>query len=235
MSYQSKNPLSYICRSACTTALILLSCFFTSPAAARAVQAKTIVAVHSRWDTPLSAFEGIYKQKDNAYTYYKVTADGDKLIAKKIEGDQQVTLTRKGEFNFEMPDGDGDELVPILFSKDETGKIAQALVGGQQLWLKVDKYVPVPVVTLSAAQLKSFEGKYEFERKKGTFIQITASADGLVLKQSWDGREINFLAIADDSFLNKQIGFPLKFTKDVGGNVVKVVTFDRDSWDKITQ
>lgn len=235
MPYLSKNPTSYIRQIAFIPALILLSCFFINVAAVQAVQAKTIAASVSAWDTPLTAFEGIYKQKDNAYAYFKVTANGDKLIAKRIEGDQQITLTRKGEFNFEMPDDDGDELVPVVFSKNAAGIIAQVLVGGRQVWLRVDKYVPIPVITLSPAQLKAFVGKYVLEQKNDTYIQITATDAGLVLKQLWNGKEVSFAAIADDAFLNKQIGFPLKFTKDANGNVVKVVAFDKDWWDKVAQ
>jgi len=57
----------------------------------------------------------------------------------------------------------------------------------------------------------------------------------LTLKQLWDGREVNFIAIGEQSFLNKQIGFPLVFTKDASGNVTKVLAFGRDFWDKVKE
>jgi len=36
-------------------------------------------------------------------------------------------------------------------------------------------------------------------------------------------------------FLNEQAGFPLKFTKDDNGNVIKVLAFNRDMWDKVKE
>ncbi len=186
-------------------------------------------------DTPLKAFEGIYQSKDNPFSVFKITAVGDKLLAKAFEGEQQFTLTRKSDLSFESPDEDGDETMTVVFSKNEAGEITGALVAGRQQWNKIKSYTPPAEVKLTADQLKAFEGKYEFEQKKGTYLQITATADGLTLKQLWDGREINFIAIGEQSFLNKQIGFPLVFTKDANGAVVKVLAFGRDSWDKVKE
>jgi hypothetical protein len=67
------------------------------------------------------------------------------------------------------------------------------------------------------------------------YLQITATSNGLTLKQLWDGREINFVAISDVEFLNKQASFPLKFTRDSAGNVTKVLAFNRDLWDKVKE
>ena len=88
--------------------------------------------------------------------------------------------------------------------------------------------MPAKEVTLTQDQLKAFEGKYRFEEKNDAFLQITATADGLMLKQLWDGKEINFKAISDLNFLNKEMGFPLKFTKDQAGNVIKLLAFNRE-------
>jgi hypothetical protein len=156
-------------------------------------------------------------------------------VAKQIEGDQQFVLTRKSEFAFEMKDADGDETVPVVFSKNDAGEIAQVVVGDNDTWNKVKEYIPAKEVKLSPDQLKAFAGKYEFKEKPGTFLQITATASGLTLKQLWDGREVNFIATSDVDFLNKQTAFPLKFTKDKDGNAIKVLAFNRDSWDKVKE
>jgi hypothetical protein len=186
-------------------------------------------------DTPLTAFEGIYQSKDNTFSVFKITVVGDKLLAKAFEGEQQFTLTRKSDLSFESPDEDGDETMTVVFSKNAAGEITGALVAGRQQWSKIKNYTPPTEVKLTADQLKAFEGKYEFEQKKGTYLQITATSDGLTLKQLWDGREINFIAIGEQSFLNRQVGFPLVFTKDASGNVIKVLAFGRDSWDKVKE
>ena len=221
---------SKTCKFACLLSFALLSCFSIAPCKAARLPHQTAAD-----STSLKAFEGIYQMQNNPYMDFNITAVGDKLIAKNLNSDQQITLTRKSEFGFEMPDDDGDETVQVIFSKNSAGDIAQITVGGNQLWVKIKDYVPAKAVTLTADQLKAYEGKYEFEQKKGTFLQITASANGLTLKQLWDGREIPFIAIGDDTFLNKQIGFPLKFTMDKSGNAVKVLAFNRDTWDKVQE
>ncbi|MFI5157404.1 MAG: hypothetical protein ACHQF4_00975 [Sphingobacteriales bacterium] len=190
-----------------------------------------IILTHN---TPLAAFEGLYQAKDNAFSVFKITVAGDKLLAKALEGEQQFTLTRKSDLSFESPDEDGDETMVVVFSKTESGEISGAVVSGHQ-WNKIKSYTPPAEIQLTAEQLKSFEGKYEFETKKGTYLQITATANGLLLKQLWDGREINFTAIGEQSFLNRQMGFPLVFTKDANGTVIKVLAFGRDSWDKVKE
>jgi hypothetical protein len=186
-------------------------------------------------DTPLATFEGIYQAKDNPFSVFKITVVGDKLLAKAVEGEQQLTLTRKSDLNFESPDADGDETMTVVFSKNAAGEVTGALVAGQQQWTKIKSYNPPAAVTLTVDQLKAFEGKYELKQKKGTYLQITATGDGLTLKQLWDNREVKFIAIGEQSFLNRQMGFPLEFNKDANGAVTKVLALGRDSWDKVKE
>ena len=211
--------------------LILLASLTINPANASPVRIRTAITD----PTPLTAFEGIYQSKDNKFSYFKITAGTNNLVAKSVEGNRQFILTRKSEFTFETKDDDGDETISITFSKNSAGEISQLLIAGKQLWVKVKDYVPAQEVKLTAEQLKAFEGKYQFEEKSDTFLQITATADGLKLKQLWDGKEIDFKAISDLDFLNKEMGFPLKFTKDAAGNVIKVLAFNRDAWDKVKE
>jgi hypothetical protein len=210
---------------------ILFSWFVINPACAQAVQGNATTAAV----TPLKAFEGIYQSKDNEFSYFQVTAGSDNLVAKSVDGNRQFILTRKSDLGFETKDEDGDETLPVVFTKNDGGEISQVSVAEKQLFIKVKNYVPVKEVKLTAAQLKAFEGKYQFEERPGTYLQITATADGLMLKQLWDNKEINFVAISDFAFLNKEMGFPLKFTKDADGNIVKVLAFNRDTWDKVKQ
>ena|ERR1700722_2939126 len=201
-----------------------------NPASALPVKNQTVVD-----STSLTAFEGLYQSKENEYSYFKVTATGNTLVAKQLDGERQIVLTRKTEFGFEMKDDDGDETIPVVFSKNAAGEIAQISVGGEHMFVKVKNYVPPVEVKLTADQLKAFEGKYQFEQKSDAFLQITATADGLTLKQMWDGSEIKFMSLGNSFFLNKEEGFPLKFTKDDSGNVIKVLALNRDMWDKVKE
>lgn len=199
----------------------------------RVTAAPTVFTISA--ETPLSAFEGIYQNKTNTFSYFKVTAANNTLVAKQMDGEMQIVLTRKSDLEFQMKDDDGDENVPVVFSKNDAGEIAQIQVGGRDVWNRVKEYIPVKEISLTADQLKAFAGKYKFEEKNDAYLQITATATGLILKQLWDGREINFMAIRDNDFLNKQMAFPLKFSRDANGNVIKVLAFNRDMWDKVKE
>lgn len=231
MNNLKQNPLISLRKLLFALPLILLSFFYTSPVAARSVSGHLLTGD----STSLKAFEGIYQQKDNQYAYGRIVVVNDTLLVKQVDGDKQFKLTRKSDLGFTMPDDDGDEQIPVVFTKNDAGEITQALIGGRQLWVKVNGYVPVKEVKLAAEQLKAFEGKYQFEQRSDAFLQITASPDGLTLKQLWDGREVAFISIGDDTFLNKQAGFPLKFSRDPNGNVIKVLAFNRDMWDKVKE
>jgi hypothetical protein len=226
-----KNHAGRLYRYVLLLPFIVLSLCFISPAGARTMAVKTTVAD----TTAMKAFEGIYQLKSNQHGYIQITVANKTLLAKIIDGTKQFVLTRKGDLTFETMDNDGDETIPITFTKSDAGEITGAAVGDKDQLTRVKNYVPVTAIKLTATQLKAYEGKYEFEERKGTFLTITATADGLVLKQLWDNQEIPFIAVADNEFLNKDAMFPLKFTMDAGGNAIKVLAFNRDSWDKVKE
>ena len=206
---------------------LLLSLCFTGNAKAAAA-GKTVADT-----TAMKAFEGIYQMKSNQYAHFQITVVNKTLHAKSMEGDKKFILTRKGDLAFDVMDADGDETMPITFVKSPAGEITGASVGDNDGIIRVKNYVPVQPLKLTADQLKAYQGKYEFEERKGTFLTITATADGLVLKQLWDDKEISFINVADNEFINKEAMFPLKFTKDAAGNVIKVLAFNKDSWDRV--
>ncbi|MBS1519434.1 MAG: hypothetical protein JST50_00440 [Bacteroidetes bacterium] len=228
----SKNPaVSILRRCMLVLPLVLMICIMVSPAhAVIPLKVKTVVV-----DTPLTAFEGIYQNQPNTFAYFKVSVKNDTLVAKQMGGDRQIVLTHKSGLEFSMKDDDGDEDIPVVFSKNDAGEISKITVGGRDEWMKVKEYVPVTPVKLDAAQLQALEGKYEFEQKQGVYLQITATTDGLRLKQLWDNREIDFVALSDTDFTNVQMMFPLKFTKGTDGKGLKVLAFNRDMWDKVKE
>ena len=113
----------------------------------------------------------------------------------------------------------------------------RSLAFNRDLWNKVKNYKPAinTEIHLSPDQLKAFEGKYTFQFEKGedSYIQITAAADHLTLKQVWDGKEINFVPKSNVEFFCKEQPFPLKFIKDDKGNVIQVLAFNKDLWQKV--
>ena len=230
MTNLKTTPAKRLYRYLLALPFLLLSLCFTGNAKAAAVISKTVADT-----TAMKAFEGIYQMKSNQYAHVQITVANKTLLAKLMEGDKQFVLTRKSDLVFETMDADGDETMPITFVKNPAGEITGASVGDKDEITRVKNYVPVQAIKLTADQLKTYQGKYEFDQQKGTFLTITATADGLVLKQLWDNKEISFINVADNEFINKEAMFPLKFTKDAAGNVTKVLAFNRDSWDKVKE
>ena len=184
--------------------------------------------------TPIKAFEGIYQNRDQPTAYFKVTAVNNALVARRLDFDETFTFTRTGDFTFEGKGTEPNEVMKVTFEKNEAGEIAVARVDNHNPWVKVAAYKPVPKAALTAEQLKSFEGKYQFEQKTDAFLVIKATPTGLTLKQLWDGKEVdNFVPTSDHEFLNVQLAFPLKFIKDSNGKVVKMYAFSKDAWDLV--
>jgi hypothetical protein len=132
-----------------------------------------------------------------------------------------------------------EESFPLKFSKNQNGSITQVLAFDKDLWTKAENYKPViqKEIHLSAQQLKSFEGKYKFQFEKGenSFLQITANDNHIVLKQLWDDKEIKFVPKSDLEFFCKEQSFPLKFIKDNNGQVIQMLAFNRDLWEKVKE
>src|SRR5476651_229219 len=139
MSSLKLNPASFLHKFLLVMLAIVMCHAFNTPVYAHEQKQKTVVVD----DTPLTAFEGIYQDKGNEFSYFKVAVAGDKLLAKQMDGDRQLTLTRKSDLAFETLDDDGDETIPVVFTKNDAGAITQALFGGRQVFLKVKSYVPV--------------------------------------------------------------------------------------------
>jgi len=81
--------------------------------------------------------------------------------------------------------------------------------------------------------LENFGGYYQFANDTSRYLQITAEENNLILHQLWDGKEINFVPKSNLEFFCKQQLFPLKFIADDKGNVLQVLAFNKDLWQRV--
>jgi hypothetical protein len=87
--------------------------------------------------------------------------------------------------------------------------------------------------TAFVTPLKSFEGYYTMNFGSQTaYLQISATADGVKLKQLWDQKEIVFARKSDLNFEGENGTFPLNFSKGADGVVSQVTAFNRDLWTR---
>ena len=85
----------------------------------------------------------------------------------------------------------------------------------------------------SLTYLKRFVGKYQFTDNKMAFLQIMIKDGHFLLKQLWDNQEIPFRQTAALEFYNDQHKFPLKFTKSSSGEIIQVLAFNKDVWNRV--
>jgi len=212
--------------------LVLISYLLVNPVTASPAGIKISAADN----TPLTAFEGIYQDKDAPTAYFKVSAVNNTLVAKRLDYDQQYVLSRTSDLTFETTDAQSTKKMVITFSKNDAGAISQARVDDHTPWIKVDRYKPIDQVKMPPRMLAKFEGKYQFEAKPEAFLTITSNGTALVLKQLWDGKEISpFVPTSLVDFLYLKDAMPLRFVKDANGNVVKMYAFSKDAWDKVKE
>jgi hypothetical protein len=180
---------------------------------------------------PLKNFEGYYQFTKDTNSYLQISLLGNNLILNQLWDGKKISFERKSNLEF----FNGELSFPLKFSSDQSGTITEVLAFDRDLWNKVKNYKPGKEIYLSPAQLKPFEGKYafQFEKGKDSYIQITAANDHITLKQQWDGKEISFVPKSDSEFFCKEQSFPLKFIKDDKGNVIQVLAFNKDLWQRM--
>jgi hypothetical protein len=184
-------------------------------------------------NTQLSAFAGKYQFTDNKVTFLQVSVKDSGLLLKQLWDNQEVSFKRTGALTFY----NDERSFPLVFTKDNQGKISQVLAFDRDLWKRVpDNYQPElqKIIKLSPQQLKACEGKYQLQGGDGdAFLTITAAEDHLVLTQLWDQQQIGLWPVAALEFFNDKQNFPAKFIPDANGAINQIMIMGRDKWMKV--
>jgi hypothetical protein len=173
----------------------------------------------------LKNFEGYYHVQGQKDAYIKFVVKEDTLMLIQLWDGREVPLLPSSELDFFST----AFTVPLKFFKDEHGEINEVLAFYDTVCKKVRK-----AITLTPAQLKAFEGKYQERQNSAVAVQITAMNNHLFIKQLWDGMEFCFEPESDLAFFAKDNpSFPIRFSRDKDGAIVQVIAFERDTLDKI--
>ncbi|HEY4325837.1 MAG TPA: M56 family metallopeptidase [Mucilaginibacter sp.] len=176
----------------------------------------------------LKALEGLYQSEANKAVYVQIIAKQNTLIAKQLWDGREITMSAQSDVSFFVHLG---YLRTVKFTKNDEGIATKFSALNKENWNKVDSYQPPAEIKLTAQDLKKFAGYYEFKDRKGQFLQIIATGNGLVLKQLWDNIEIDFTVTSPLEFLAKENPlFTLRFTADDAGRITQVLAFGKDVW-----
>jgi len=176
----------------------------------------------------LNALEGIYQLNVNKAAYIQVFVKQNTLIAKQLWDGKEITMSAQSDVSFIVS-------VPYLrivkFTENGKGIATKFITPNKHEWNKVDNYHPVDSIKLPPKLLKKMEGFYEFKDRKGQFLQISVAGNGLVLKELWDNRTVDFTPTGPLAFSSKENPeFTLEFTADNVGSITQVLAFGRDVW-----
>ncbi|MEO6730805.1 MAG: hypothetical protein ABIN01_06285 [Ferruginibacter sp.] len=177
-------------------------------------------------DTDLKQFEGFFRLP-NKVAYIQIVYRANALVATQLWDGKEYSLVRKSDLEFESD----QEEYKGKFTKDSVGVINGFKLNGRIVASRVN-YDPRRVDTVSADKLKLLEGTYKFRKDPKLLLQILQKDGAIILNQLWDNKSIAFQPFSELSFFNKQLTFPLEFIK-AGGEVVQVVCFANDVWEKI--
>lgn len=117
----------------------------------------------------------------------------------------------------------------VIMVNSENNKIIHELLLTVANIYKWDGYADSGI-KLSEKELKIFEGYYQAAFNSDFYLQILIKEKQLMLRQLWDGKEIIFEAQSELEFFNKEMQFPLKFSRDGKGKIKELLAFNRDLW-----
>jgi hypothetical protein len=231
MMNKKNSPMRNLYKYALALPLLAGAYFIVNPLKAKSMPLMSLKADQLPARQDLRAFEGYYQAEDNKDVFIQIRAEGDHLILRQLWDNEEIILQQQSALEFSGRDGK----FPLKFSKNDKGEVVQVLVLNKDRWNKVKKYTPPTYIHLQHEQLKIFEGYYQMQGDDGKmdYIQIESAPDGLILRQGWDGKEIQFQPTSAMKFLGQNGTFPLEFTKDDKGNVTQVVAFHHDVWKKM--
>ena len=174
----------------------------------------------------LQKFVGLYQLKGDTahYAELRIQANGLKMFNQWDDG----TL---GLF---VPDGPASffiEQMPILtlkFSQDEAGHITQFKAFNGNIWIRTSK------PTLTAAQLKSYEGKFRSADDPDNQVQLIAAGNDLVVRESWNKKEIRLQPLTNTYFNDAKLSFPLQIVLE-NGEVKRIIILGNQTFEKVSQ
>ncbi|MBS1935898.1 MAG: hypothetical protein JST96_18005 [Bacteroidetes bacterium] len=172
----------------------------------------------------LKQFEGLYQLRDDGSRFIQFFVKGKELILKQEWDGEQRSFVAESNMDFFIKDF---PLFTLNFSKDKDGNIGQVTAFKRDVWIKTKK------PSLTAAQLKSYEGKYQSNDDPDNLIQLFVSDGHLVIKQLWDKKEIILEPKTDTYFYNEADSYPLVIMKNKDGKVNQLTVLGTNIFSKL--
>jgi len=172
----------------------------------------------------LKPFVGLYRLQNVESRFIQFTVRGNQLILKQTWDGNEIFFLPESELSFYSP------VIPAFlldFTKGTDGTITQVLAFKHDLWIRA------PKISMTAAALKMFEGKYQSKDDPDNQIQIRAGDNSLIIKQLWDGKEIVVQPWTETYFYNDVLSYPLQVIKEKDGSFKGVQLLDSNMFQRL--
>ena len=172
----------------------------------------------------LKQFEGLFQLKNNATRFIQFFVEGNKLVLKQGWDGEKRYFIPESAMDFFITDF---PQFTLNFSKDSAGNINQVVAFKRDVWIKTKK------ASLSAGQLKSYEGRFRSNDDPDNMVELTVLKDHLVLKQLWDKKEIILEPETDTYFYNEAESYPVVIIKNKEGAVNQITILGTSVFSRI--
>ncbi len=171
----------------------------------------------------LQKFTGLYHMEGSAQ-YIQLTVDNNSLtIHQHWDGGTRENFVPSAEGKFFEKDF---PRFTLEFSPDQQGRYNQFVALGRDHWIRTE------TPTLTAARLKTYEGKFRSEDDPDNTVQIVATDKGLIVRELWNKKEVSLQPLANTYFNDEKLSFPLQLVID-NGQVKKIVLLGNQSFVRI--
>lgn len=172
----------------------------------------------------LQKFAGLYQLKEDSGQYVQLTVDNNSLtIHQQWDGGTRENFVPSAEGKFFEKDF---PRFTLDFSQDQQGRYNQFVALGRDHWIRVEK------PTLSAAQLKTYEGKFRSKEDPDNVVQLVAVDKHLIVKELWNKKEITLEPVTNTYFNDSQRSFSLQIILE-SGKVNQIILLGNQSFVRI--
>jgi hypothetical protein len=171
----------------------------------------------------LKIFEGIYRGQDNQ-SFIGISEKENRLVLHQFWDGNDIDFLPDSALHFFNKQ---QLLFTLQFIKGPDDSITGMVAFGRDIWSR-EKHV-----SLTPAQVKVFEGKYQFQEDPDDILQMTASGMNLVVRQMWDGKETIVSPGTNIFFYNEKQAYLVTFRKDDTGAVTGVFILGNDYFEKM--
>jgi hypothetical protein len=172
----------------------------------------------------LKPFEGLYQFSKDSVRFIQFTVEGNALVLKQHWDGNKISFVPETPLDFFSRDA---PMFSLSFSRNNEGQVSQAVAFKRDVWIKTAK------PALTDRDLKLYEGKYQSTDDPDNLVQLTASHSQLVLKQLWDGKEIDLNPMTNTYFYNDAQSFPLQVLRGKDGSVNQIIILGMDQFNRI--